>query len=1062
MTAALERAHLVRSVAELLSGDAPIAQLWPRCCALLAALAGSESVTIALREAAGDRIAFVFSAAAPAGAPDAPVRAGTLEDDVLTAGETIVRGDGERLAVGIPIHFGRTLFGAICFDRIAGYDAEDVTLLESCALYAGARLYHEGAVQSSERYARLAFTDALTGIANRRNFDETYAREWARAVRDRTPVAILMLDLDYFKSYNDGYGHQAGDHCLQRIASALSGQIKRPCDLVARYGGEEFVVLLPETDLAGATALAEELRAAVGALAISHEGCSLGRITASIGAAAEVPSSAGGAAQLLHAADDALYRAKLGGRNRVYAHGYESESEPTRPRRMAVRNNLPVSLTRLIGRRQEIGQARALLAHHRLVSIVGTGGTGKTRAAIAVAAEVADRFEDGAWFVDLSPIVDASLLPSTIAAVFGEHVSLDGGADALANALESKNALLVIDNCEHLTAGIAPLAGTLLRRCPHLCVLATSREPLGIAGEAVYRLPLLSLPPPNAAPSAAEAMAYDAIALFVERATEANRTFELTDANVDAVVQICRDVDGIALAIELAASRIGAIGIGTLEHRLREFRLLGGGDPSAVPRQQTMHAMIGWSYNLLSEGERTLFRRLAIFSGGFTFDSATAVCAGAPVARQDVFEHLSSLIRKSLVSEDPATADRYRLLESMRAFARERLIEAGELQRSARLHAEYFEAFARRADATFRNTPSRTWIAGIEPDVDNLRAALEWTLDERGDVLLGASIASSTIAFFNDVMSGEASRTVRKALAALPPGSAPAIEARLSTGLVTSTRSLPASALRAAGERAVDIYRGLDDPAGLAEALRGLAQVIGWYFRDERELADALACESIEIARRLGEPVQLALSLRTRGLTIDISDFPQKRAVLEESLALMKRHGNDFQIGNMLTWISDLEFSAGDWPRALEYGREAVRFAESARSNQLYVSTMTNLAGYAAALDDWETARNAIARAIATSRKTRQQEHITFAVQAAAVVAAGTGRTQDAARLIGWCDVRAGVLHPQRQADQSEEIMYRRLIEDLRARLGPDELAKLMSEGATMNEEEAVALSVTA
>ncbi|HTA40764.1 MAG TPA: diguanylate cyclase, partial [Candidatus Acidoferrales bacterium] len=735
MTAALERAHLVRSVAEVLSSDLPIAQLWSRCCSLLAALAGSERVTIALREPTGDRIAYVFSADAPSAAPDAPIHAGTLAGDVLIAGETIVRGDGEKLAVGVPIHFGRTLFGAICFDRIAAYDAEDVTLLESCALYAGARLYHEGAVQSSERYARLAFSDGLTGIANRRNFDETFAREWARALRDRTPVGILMLDLDFFKSFNDGYGHQAGDNCLQRVAAALSESIKRPTDLVARYGGEEFVALLPQTDLAGAIALAEELREAVAALEIRHEGCSLGRLSLSIGVASEVPSSGSGATHLLHAADDSLYRAKLGGRNRAYAPGYETRSEATRPRRMIAGSNLPVALTRLIGRRQEVGQVRALVADHRLVSIVGTGGTGKTRAAIAVASEILDQFEDGAWFVDLSPIVDPTIVASTIAALFSVQLPVDdGAADALAAALEAKNALLVVDNCEHLIAGVAELIGALLRRCPHLSVLATSREPLGIAGEAVYRLPLLSLPPPHAVPSADEAMAYDAVALFVERATEANRTFALSEGNAEAVVQICRDVDGIALAIELAASRIGAVGLTTLAQRLRDFRLLDGGDRSAVPRQQTMHAMIGWSYNLLSEAERALFRRLAIFSGGFTFDSATAVCTTPPVARDDVFDLLSGLIQKSLVAEDPGVDARYRLLDSMRAFARERLIDAGELQAIARLHAEYFEGFARRRSASYRSTPSREWIAGTEPDIDNLRAALEWALDERGDV----------------------------------------------------------------------------------------------------------------------------------------------------------------------------------------------------------------------------------------------------------------------------------------------------------------------------------------
>jgi tetratricopeptide (TPR) repeat protein len=303
---------------------------------------------------------------------------------------------------------------------------------------------------------------------------------------------------------------------------------------------------------------------------------------------------------------------------------------------------------------------------------------------------------------------------------------------------------------------------------------------------------------------------------------------------------------------------------------------------------------------------------------------------------------------------------------------------------------------------------------------------------------------------------------MRKALELLPPGVDPPTEARLNRGLVSGSRNLPASVMRAAGERAVEIYRGLADRTELAEALRGLAQLIGWYFRDERELADALACESIEIARGLDDPVQLALSLRTRGLTIDISDIPQKRAVLEESLALLRRHGNDRQMASMLTWISDFEFSAGDWPQALAYGREAVSYAESSGSNQIYATAMCNLSTYAGAIGEWETARNAIAASIASCRKTRQQEYISFSVQAASAVAAGNGRPEDAARLIGWCDVRVDVLHAGRQADQSEEITHRKLTADLRERLGTDELARLMSEGAMMNEDEAFALALTA
>jgi diguanylate cyclase (GGDEF)-like protein len=1038
---ALERAHLVRSIAELLSTDAPTSDLWPRCCALLAALAQADRVTITLRESGGDRIAFEFVASGEAGA----------------------RGDGAQREVSVPIHFGRMVFGAIGFGCTTDLDAEHVTLLESCALYVGARLYHEHAVADSETFAKLAFTDALTAIANRRSFDARFATEWSRSMRDGVPLCVLMIDLDYFKSYNDGYGHQAGDVCLQRIASTLLDCTKRPTDFVARYGGEEFVVLLPGTGVEGAASMAETMRAAVAALKIPHDGSTLGYMTLSVGVAGEIPVTGASPEGLLRAADDALYRAKLAGRNRVHAPGHESHTDAARPRRIANASTLPVALSRLIGRRQEIAQTRALLAHHRLVSIVGTGGTGKTRAAIVVAAESADRFEDGVRFVDLSPISDPALIAATIAAAFDTLVPLDGRAgEALASALETKQALLLLDNCEHLIGAVATLAASLLKRCSNLTVLTTSREPLGITGEAVYRLPLLSMPPPDSHPLAAQAIAYDAVALFVERASEANREFGLTDGNVAQVIATCRAVDGIALAIELAAARAGAIGLGQLARRLHEFRLSGSGDPTAVPRQQTIAAMIGWSYDLLSNVERGLFRRLGVFAGSFTVEAATAVCATDPVIGAEVFELLYGLASKSLVIDDLEGEGRLRLLESMRAFARERTREAGETQTLARRHADYYALVAQQAASTYARQQSKEWLSALAPDIDNFRTALEWSLDDRNDIALGAALAGDTTFFFNDCMPGEAALWVRKALEALPSdGPAKALEARLNYGLLVTSRNLPAAALRAAGERAVQLYRELGNERGLAEALRGLAQNIGWYFREDRALADALACESIAIARTLDDPLQLAISLRTRGLTIDISDFPQKRAVLEESLALMRAYGNDRGVGSILTWISELEFSAGDEARALAYGREAVHFGERSGSKELCAGANANLAQYAAAGGDWETARSAGAETLRVTHTTPEAEHTTFAIQALALVASGVGKSETAARLIGFCDARVGVSHPPRQADQSDDILYRRLMQRLRETLDPVTLERAMRAGASMRKDEAVALALS-
>ncbi|HZY99416.1 MAG TPA: diguanylate cyclase [Candidatus Baltobacteraceae bacterium] len=1033
----------MRAFAEVLSTDAPVSDLWDRCCATLSELVENESVTIVTRDGGADRVAYVFSG----GKGTQPLDR-TLPDGAPPLGTLVV-----------PIRFGRTALGAIWLAGATVCDAEHLMLLESCALYAGSRLYHERTTASSE-FAQLAFTDGLTGIANRRRFDEALALEWPRAARDGAPLALIMIDLDFFKGFNDNYGHQAGDLCLQRVAHALHDCVARPADLLARYGGEEFVALLPATDLAGATQIAEDMRAGVEALGIVHAGSSLAQLSLSLGVACAVPDSALAADSLLQAADGALYRAKLGGRNRVYARDYESISEHARPRRIAAFNNLPLQLSRTIGRKTEIAQVAGLLGKHRLVSIVGTGGTGKTRTAIEVASEATNRFADGAWFVDLSPVTDASLIASRIAAAFAGEVSLDESAtDALAIILESKDMLLVLDNCEHLINDVANLSIALLRHCQKLNILTTSREPLGIAGEAVYRLPLLSMPPAGSGVTPATAIEYDAIALFAERAMEVKRDFALDEANVGLVVEICRAVDGIALAIELAASRVSVIGLAQVAQRLHDFRLLTGGDRTAVPRQRTMYAMIGWSYDLLSEPEQTLLRRLSVFAGSFTFDAVTEICSGPHVEAEDVFDLLTGLIRKSLVADDPDHDDRYRLLDSIRAFAKEKLYDAGEVDLLERRHADYYEVMARQADAMYRRAPSRDWLDALEPDVDNFRVALDWSLDRRGDVVLGAALAAATSNFFNDYMPSEATRWMIRALELLPKGTAPRIEGRLNLLITTSPRDLPAEQMRAAGERAIEIFRANLDRQQLAEALRGTAQIVGWYFRDDRALADELACESIEIARELEDPIQLALSLRTRGLTIDISDIPAKRAVLEESLALMRAHGNDRQIASMLTWVSDLECSAGENRRALEYGREAVAYAQRSGSNEIYATAIINIANYACVLSEWELARQAVNDAIAVSRKTRYHPTLTFALQAYAYIATEFGDPERGAMLLGFCNVRFGTLHPDRQADQSEDMLYRRLLSALREQLDEAKLARATAAGAAMKEDEAIALT---
>lgn len=1036
---AAARMHLLRSVAQLLSSEAPIADLWARCAAPIAALLDAQRMTVALRDADGEHV--VFDSDAGGRPPDDVVPAGSVAADVLSRGETVARSAGDAVTVGAPIRFGSGLLGTVVLDGV-GADLTLIPLLESCALYLGACIHSESALEATQRYAKLALVDALTGVANRRKFDETLDVEWARARREGSSLALVMIDIDYFKAFNDGYGHQAGDLCLQQVARALAECAQRPTDLFARYGGEEFVALLPSTDVDGATALAERLRASLARLNIAHNGSSLGYVSLSAGVAAAIPRADYAATDLVAAADAALYDAKIAGRNRVVTRDYVSDAEPAERVREIARTNLPVALTSLVGRVAETADLTALLAAERLVAVVGAGGTGKTRLALHVARAHLEAYPDGVWLVELAALTDPALVTGAVAAAFGASVPAGAaGLAALVRSVAAKRALLVVDNCEHLLAEAARVIAALVRGCDGLHVIVTSREPLGVGGEVRYRLPLLS--------------ETDAVALFAERARAVRRSFALDASNAELVGAIVRRLDGMPLAIELAAARLEGAGLDTLAAQLdQRFRVLTGGDRGLLPRQRTMRATLDWSYDLLTDAERTLFRRLAVFAGTFTLDAATAICAGDGVAAGEVFELLVTLVRKSLVVDD-ATPDGYTLLESLRAYGHDKLLAAGESGALGRRHAAYYADLAEQAGDAYVGTPTSEWLATAERNMPNHRAALEWSLAARNDVLLGARLAAALALSLSEGAPDEGVRWLEAGLAALEPGAHPSVEAQICKRLANSVRALPAHRLRAMGERSVALYRTLDEHANFAHALRVLAQALYLYFPRERATANTLAQEAIEVARSSGDLLSLAYALKTRALTLKADEIARKREHLEESLTLFRRYGNDQQIGSVLTYMSEMEFSAGEGVRALGYGRAALRYSEASGSRARLEVAAANLAIYAGSAGDWATAVRIGTRALRVSTEAHSVAGITWAVQGLATVACGQGDPRRAARLLGFCDARCGTLHAPRQADQCEDIAARRLRVRLAAALAPEILGGELESGALLTQDEA-------
>lgn len=404
------------------------------------------------------------------------------------------------------------------------------------------------------------------------------------------------------------------------------------------------------------------------------------------------------------------------------------------------KHNLPVQTTSFIGREKEMAELKQELNDHRLVTLTGSGGTGKTRLSMQVAADVMDSFPDGVWFLELAPVIDPELIPQTLANLLGLRESAETKqtiSELVCGYLHARKVLLVFDNCEHLIESCAQFAGVLLRSCKDVKILASSREALGVAGEMAWHVPSLSQPDPKHLPAIEQISEYESVRLFIERAALVQPHFAVTKDNAIAIAQICFRLDGIPLAIELAAARANVLTVEQIAKRLDDrFRLLTGGARTALPRQQTLRALIDWSYNLLSEEERLLFRRLAVFAGGWTLEAAEAVCCGdgmVPVGEIEsdrVLDLLSQLVNKSLVVMTEENGEsRYHRLETIRQYAREKLFETEEAAQIRDRHLDYYIQFADQGDEELLGPNDLIWIEKMEIENDNFRTALSWSLE---------------------------------------------------------------------------------------------------------------------------------------------------------------------------------------------------------------------------------------------------------------------------------------------------------------------------------------------
>ncbi len=585
-----------------------------------------------------------------------------------------------------------------------------------------------------------------------------------------------------------------------------------------------------------------------------------------------------------------------------------NEFPPLRVAKAVASQPLPVQLTSFVGRDAELTQLRELLAQKRLVTLTGAGGVGKTRLAIQVAAQLVGEFADGTWYVDLAPITDPDLVPITAARAFGLPDQPGRSTlETLTRFVADRQMLVVLDNCEHLLDATASLMVALLEACPGLTLLATSRESVGVAGEVSWRVPSLSL-------------ADEAIGLFADRARLARFDFAINDDNAGAVAEICRRLDGVPLAIELAAARVRALSLAEIVDGLHHrFRLLTGGSRTAVRRQQTLRASVDWSHALLTEPERVLFRRLAVFLGGFDIDAAQAVAGGAEVERYQVLDQLTLLVEKSLVvADESGSRTRYRLLETVRQYALEKLGESGEAEAVRMRHRDYYTAMAAVLDAPGgRDYAQRLEQAEIE--IDNLRAAFGWS-QENSDTEMALALASSLqplwfargrgrepLAWFDTALAD---------LDAQRPEVAPAVRARALADHALLDSLVGGAASLDQAQQALAIARDIDDPALLVRVLTACCLIAVFT---TPEVAPPYFAEAIGLARGLDDRWRLSelLSWQALGAAVVGGDPIVGRAAAEEGRDLAEAIGDRVRSRLCRFSLGIAQLCRGDLPGAV-------------------------------------------------------------------------------------------------------------------------------------------------
>jgi predicted ATPase/DNA-binding winged helix-turn-helix (wHTH) protein len=728
------------------------------------------------------------------------------------------------------------------------------------------------------------------------------------------------------------------------------------------------------------------------------------------------------------------------------AHSNSSTDRTARPEQ----GNLPEVLPELIGRAGDVASLLAAIGAHRLVTVVGAAGIGKTRLAQAAAHALRRAFEDGVWMVELAPVADPALLPATVARALGATLPGQRSAqDEMIDALRNRAVLLVLDNCEHLLDAASAFAQALRHRVPEVRLLITSQELLRIADEHLYHAATLSLP---ATPDLMAARVSGAVALLVNRVQALRPTFALTEQNCSDVVDICRRLDGLPLAIELAAARVPLLGTAGVRERLDErFRVLTGGVRTAMRRHQTLREALDWSHSLLDADERAVFRRAGVFAGTFTMSAAQQVLGDEQLDAWEVLEHLGALVDKSLVIAELSEPPRYRLLESARAYALEKLRDAGETDAVRERHAQAMLAIFEAGLQQQWVVPRSVLVEAHLPDLDNLRAALEWGAMTTAALHIALAGASAWMWTWSG-QRVEALGICQRAIQRIDESTPPALEARLLSEWCVLPSSPPVPAEQAAAERAVALFRNLGDRRSVYIALERLQ--IKAQHREDVALCERVALEMAELHDANWPPASRWHLLMARAVYLSMSHQTEAaRVALEECLQLARTVRESTHVYVSLRWLIDLASETGHVEESVTLCRELIAITRADRFASGLAMALCDLSVALAKLGQIDEALAAAREA--TPLHAQLGTPLWIWLVSFAQIAVKQGRISDAALTLGRAEAKSESFWNNRPER-----------DDLRAlltqSLATEELQSLLVDGAALTDEEAahIALAV--